>query len=219
MRKLLVTPLLVTAAVLSVTGCIPSTYRQSDQLSITVASSPEGARIYCQKKDSTWVSFGYAPVIVEFLISADDQRTGNIRTDACKAEWVSGAYTVTHFTGKVSAGTQQNAVIKRPQNAPGLEHDVQFASDFVRQRSIARQAQQENRDDTTTHIINGAANALDAYNQERVDTYRQMNNAYQQNQMQSPTYSNTINCVGRIQQGLSNAKGQRSVTGFTADCH
>ena len=116
------------AAALLLSGC--STY-------VTVNSEPEGARI---TDVSGAINYGIAPVQIEYDTSELEGQRGMV--PGYKATWVSGATAQTDnpfIIPDLKYGT--SVLLKRPDNVPGLEKDLEFALKRAQQRAV--QAERE----------------------------------------------------------------------------
>lgn len=73
--------IILTMVVFSfITGCA------SNQYSVTYASEPSGAQVYCNG-----VAQGYAPVTLYYTLDDETKKKGVLNTVPCGVKWVSGA--------------------------------------------------------------------------------------------------------------------------------
>ena len=140
--------LIATLCVLLLIGC--ATPLAKNQTRLTLQSDPPGATI-----SSPSGNRGMAPYTLLFTI-ANDQSVGI--TEPITATWVSGAKTTMRI--RLIGGQAGFYTFQRPQGAPGLESDIQWA--------IHVQQQQERRkaadDAAMANAINSLSNGLSSPN-------------------------------------------------------
>jgi hypothetical protein len=114
---------LMVLAALCLTGCatLPAT-----TASLTYDSTPDGAMLY--EGDQ---SLGVVPVTRSYPV---DPKTGQVTTPDVKAVWPSGA-SVTYFT-VIPAGSDRQAMLERPKDAPGLAQDQDNAKKVAAARKM-----------------------------------------------------------------------------------
>jgi hypothetical protein len=114
---------LTVLAALCLAGCAtpPAT-----TASLTYDSTPDGAVLY--EGDQ---SLGVLPVTRTYPA---DPKTGQVTTPDVKAVWPSGA-SVTYFT-VIPAGSDRQAMLERPKDAPGLAQDQENAKKILSARKM-----------------------------------------------------------------------------------
>ena len=117
---------------LLLTGCA------TNQISVTYLSDPPGATIV--RPDGTTV--GRAPVTLNYSVNAADRSRGEMSVSGLYAQWISGArFGYSHFTAYLKNGTNQSITLQRPQNAPGLAADMQYALELEKLGQMKRQTE------------------------------------------------------------------------------
>ncbi|MGL5291766.1 MAG: hypothetical protein ACRC9T_07580, partial [Vibrionaceae bacterium] len=103
----------------------------SNQYSVTYASDPDGAQLYCNG-----VSQGYTPVTLNYTLDEKIKKSGVLKTAPCKLKWVSGA---TAKTGTQFSLSQfpygVTTKVARP-NAPNAHIDHSFALQLQHSRRL-----------------------------------------------------------------------------------
>lgn len=112
------------AAALLLAGCATTPVTTA---TLTYDSSPDGAMLY--EGDQ---SLGVVPVSRTY---SADPKTGQVTTPDVKAVWPSGA-SVTYFT-VIPAGSDRQALLERPKDAPGLAQDLENAKKATLARKMA----------------------------------------------------------------------------------
>lgn len=123
--------LLVAAATLAamLTGCATAPTRAM----LTYQTTPVGAELFEGGK-----SIGVEPVTRTYVSDGKpgkDGKPADITTPEVKAVWPSGA-TTTFYT-VLPVGADNNAVLERPANAPGLQADLDNAAKLENDRKLA----------------------------------------------------------------------------------
>lgn len=135
--------LFLVSLIVTLTGC------QSSQYLVQYNSSPESAMITCGNRQ-----VGYAPA--NWYYNKEGIKDGILRTQPCKATWMSGAeqyfsnYIDTSRHPKGIAGT-----VVRP-NVPGISDDIQF--DYQRKTNDA--AARERSDARSQQSFQNAMNSI-----------------------------------------------------------
>ena len=149
--------LLTMGIALLVTGCA------SNQYSVTYASDPSGAQVYCNG-----VAKGYTPVTLYYTLDEEMKKRGVLNTVPCGVKWVSGA--TARANRQFNLNQFPNGVITtspRP-NEPNAHIDHSFALQLkqnqqmnqVVQNTQAIQAeqqrvkQQKQSEDNTQYLCN-----------------------------------------------------------------
>ena len=105
---------------------------------MTYLSDPPGATIV--RPDGTTV--GRAPVTLNYSVNAADRSRGEMSVSGLYAQWISGArFGYSHFTAYLKNGTNQSITLQRPQNAPGLAADMQYALELEKLGQMKRQTE------------------------------------------------------------------------------
>lgn len=140
-----------------VTGCA------SNQYSVTYASDPSGAQVYCNG-----VAQGYTPVTIYYTLDEETKARGVLNTVPCGVKWVSGA--AARANSQFNLNQFPNGVITtspRP-NEPNAHIDHSFAlqlkqnqqmnqvlqSTQVIQAEQERVKQQKQSEDNTQYLCN-----------------------------------------------------------------
>ncbi len=112
-----------------VTGCV------SNQYSVTYASDPSGAQLYCNG-----VAKGYTPVTLYYTLDKETKKNGILNTQPCGVKWVSGAsgwsntvFDLNQFPNGVITTTP------RP-DVEGYSQDAEFALKVMSLRASERTA-------------------------------------------------------------------------------
>ena len=126
----------IIVAPLLLTGCA------SNQLAVTYNSDPPGATLV----QANGQNFGRTPVTLKYQISEADRSRGNKTLMGISAQWPSGARaSSSSITANLKNGTSQSFTFSRPQNAPELAIDMQYALELEKLAEMQRQsAAQEN---------------------------------------------------------------------------
>jgi hypothetical protein len=131
--RILQTSVLLILAILT-TGC-------ASNLKMTYKSSPGLASIYEGGKE-----LGVAPVTVEYAVTKDDKKRGNMLLRGTSARWVSGASAeVPSVRVDLKNGLSQEITFNRPENYPGLEKDQAFVREVIKTYLLLRQVQAQER--------------------------------------------------------------------------
>ena len=111
---------------------------------VTYYSDPPFATIYQGSQ-----RMGVTPVTLEYHLTEDDLKRGDATFHGASARWVSGATAeISSLRVDLSIGRNQQYTFFRPQSSPGLDIDVQYASNFRRDlmnlaAPLLKQQQQE----------------------------------------------------------------------------
>jgi hypothetical protein len=108
--------------VLGLAGCASAP--PATMATLTYESVPDGAEIFEGGK-----SLGRVPVTRSY---SGDPKVGTVETPDVKAVWPSGAET-TYFT-VIPLGSDRQASLQRPANAPGLAQDLEHAKTYSAKR-------------------------------------------------------------------------------------
>ena len=104
-----------------VSGC-------AQMVKVTFYSDPPLATIY---QDSQ--RMGVTPVTLQYRLTKDDLERGEATFHGASARWVSGATAeISSLRVDLSIGRNQQYTFFRPQSYPGLDIDVQYASNSRR---------------------------------------------------------------------------------------
>ena len=112
----------------------------STQATVTVRSQPDGA--YFTSVSGTGYADGIGPVTAYYNFSdSTPGKNGCYRASGFKAQWVSGASaTIKTLELCGSPVGSYEFTFSRPQSAPGLDKDMQFALQLQAQRNQEEQA-------------------------------------------------------------------------------
>ena len=110
------------AALLVLAGC--AAVPPPTKATLTYESVPDGAEIF-----EGGQSLGFVPVTRTYT---GDPQVGTVETPDVKAVWPSGAET-TYFT-VLPLGSDRQASLQRPANAPGLDKDLENAKTYAAKR-------------------------------------------------------------------------------------
>ena len=144
-------------AVAVISGCA------SNQYSVTYASDPAGAQVYCNG-----VAKGYTPVTLYYTLDEETKNRGVLNTVPCGLKWVSGA--TARANSQFSLSQFPNGVITttpRP-NEPNAHIDHSFALQLQQNRQMnqvlqntqaiqaeqERVKQQKQQEDNTQYLCN-----------------------------------------------------------------
>ena len=104
-----------------VSGC-------AQMVKVTFYSDPPLATIYQGSQ-----RMGVTPVTLQYRLTKDDLERGDATFQGASARWVSGATAeISRLDINLSIGRDQQYTFFRPQSYPGLDIDVQYASNFRR---------------------------------------------------------------------------------------
>jgi hypothetical protein len=131
-----------------------------NELWITINSDPQGARVTCNigASGNGGTDHGFAPVVMSYKITDANRSAGKLNTTPCKMTWQSGATFQDFIVADLALGRRVEVTFKRPQNLPGLDHDLRVANEL--------QSRKQSQDDAVTlGIINALGGAVSAYQQ------------------------------------------------------
>ncbi|TPE46722.1 PEGA domain-containing protein [Maribrevibacterium harenarium] len=114
---------LFTAAVIS--GCA------SNQYSVTYASDPAGAQVYCNGEAE-----GYTPVTLYYTLDEETKNRGVLNTVPCRLNWVSGASAKANSQFSLSEFPNGVITTTRRPNEPNAHIDHSFALQLEQNRQM-----------------------------------------------------------------------------------
>lgn len=107
---------IMTAVVIFLTGCA------SNQYSVTYATDPSGAQLYCGG-----VAKGYTPVTLYYTLDKETKERGVLNTVPCGVKWASGATAQTNRQFSLSEFPKGVMTTTPRPNVEGYSQDAEFA--------------------------------------------------------------------------------------------
>lgn len=144
-------------AVAIVSGCA------SNQYSVTYASEPSGAQVYCNG-----VSKGYTPITLYYTLDEETKKRGVLNTVPCGVKWVSGATARANHQFSLSQFPKGVITTSPRPNEPNAHVDHSFALQLEQNRQMnqviqntqaiqaeqERVKQQKQSEDNTQYLCN-----------------------------------------------------------------
>jgi len=130
---------LIAAPILLV-GCATNQKAQTNQLTVTYNSEPQGAMLV----QSDGKNFGQMPVKLNYAVSDTDKAQGKKTLMGLSAQWPSGAKaTYPTMTAKLSSGASRTFTFNRPQDAPFASMDATHARELQQQEARQQRLAEE----------------------------------------------------------------------------